>query len=718
MMPRKAVSEMNAFERIHYSLGGRTFRAIVLISLVISIAAASFGFLLFSTSINREYRTNTARIAKAATTVVSMEEVLRAAKTIVPSYDALPEQTRHDDPNALTELFSGMKTGSYQQMCATLRHFQVENEAIAAYVAAADLQNNRLVILADADSGENAMQPSYMIELTQREMDIYLNGAEPSLWDTFFTTDKIPAMVIRGENGTFRCTASARLMNYGSYPLLLFFDTDMNRAADAGKSFLAQYAALLLIVSLLTLVVGLIHLRKTVVNPINQLTEAATAYTQARNDTHRDGKFFSNLNIRTGDEIENLAYTMKLLESDLAKYVQNLTSVTAERERISTELSLATKIQASMLPSVFPPFPEREDMDIFASMKPAKEVGGDFYDFFLVDDSHLALVMADVSGKGIPAALFMMITKILVQNHTMTGLTPTQVLETLNRQICKNNPQEMFVTVWLGILDLKTGVLTAANAGHEYPILKQPDGSFEIIKDRHGFVIGGMDGSRYPQYELQLKPGAKLFLYTDGVMEATNAEREQFGAERLLASLKRAENESPQAILTAISHDLEAFADGAPQFDDVTMLCLDYGGEKDMNELTIEATVENIATVTDFVDSALDKLDCSMKIQTQINIAIDELFGNIARYAYNPETGPATVRVEVEQDPLAVLITFIDNGKPYDPLSAQDPDITASAEDREIGGLGVFLVKKTMDDVTYEYKNGQNVLRIRKKVSP
>ena len=211
-------------------------------------------------------------------------------------------------------------------------------------------------------------------------------------------------------------------------------------------------------------------------------------------------------------------------------------------------------------------------------MIPAKEVGGDFYDFYLVDDHHLALAIADVSGKGIPAALFMAIAKSLMKNHAMEGMSPKEVLEKINRQICSNNPEEMFVTVWFGILDLRSGTLTAANAGHEYPVLKQPGGAFEMIKDKHGFVLGGMADVNYREYTLQLQPGAKLFLYTDGVPEATNASQELFGMERTVAAVNEAADRTPQQILQRVHESVDLFVGAEPQFDDQTLLCLEYRG--------------------------------------------------------------------------------------------------------------------------------------------
>ena len=250
-----------------------------------------------------------------------------------------------------------------------------------------------------------------------------------------------------------------------------------------------------------------------------------------------------------------------------------------ENERIGAELALASRIQENSLPKEFPPFPERKEFDIYASMNPAKEVGGDLYDFFLIDEDHLGMVIGDVSGKGVPAALFMMVAVSLIHNAAMADPHPASALAAVNRQICRRNPEDMFVTVWLGILEISTGKLAAANAGHEYPVLKKPDGHFEVVKDRHGLVIGGMDGVRYREYELQMEPGSKLFVYTDGVVETINPGEEQYGMDRMLEALQSREEEPLPQILDGVFRSTQEFAGSAPQFDDLTMLCLQYNGK-------------------------------------------------------------------------------------------------------------------------------------------
>jgi serine phosphatase RsbU (regulator of sigma subunit) len=252
-----------------------------------------------------------------------------------------------------------------------------------------------------------------------------------------------------------------------------------------------------------------------------------------------------------------------------------------ESSRIETELTMASSIQADMLPSIYPAFPERPEFDIFASMDPAKEVGGDFYDFFLVDEDHLALVMADVSGKGVPAALFMMASKIIIANNTLLGKSPAKVLTDANNAICANNREGLFVTVWLGILDMITGKVVAANAGHERPAVMHAGGDFELIDDPHGLAIGGIEGMKYKEHEFTLNAGDKLFLYTDGVPEATNAEEKLFGKERMLEALNAVKDETPQGVLKGVRRSVDGFVQQAEQFDDLTMLCVVYRGHEE-----------------------------------------------------------------------------------------------------------------------------------------
>ena len=349
-------------------------------------------------------------------------------------------------------------------------------------------------------------------------------------------------------------------------------------AYESGATRSGNRMLIVLIVVFLLAVNGSLVLASRVVKPLEHMTRRINSLSGS------DQAFEMEDVYRTDDEIEILAESFASLSKKTRDFIAQITQITAEKERIGTELALATRIQADMLPNIFPAFPERPDFDVYATMDPAKEVGGDFYDFFLIDETHLGLVVADVSGKGVPAALFMMISKILVQNYAMTGRSPAEVLRAVNEQICSNNREEMFVTVWFGILDTATGTITAANAGHEYPALMQSGGRFELVKNRHGFVIGALNGVRYREYELCLTPGTKLFLYTDGVPEATNAANEMFGTERMLEALNREPGASPETLLRHVREAVDGFVLDAEQFDDLTMLCLEYRGNETTEE--------------------------------------------------------------------------------------------------------------------------------------
>jgi sigma-B regulation protein RsbU (phosphoserine phosphatase) len=262
-------------------------------------------------------------------------------------------------------------------------------------------------------------------------------------------------------------------------------------------------------------------------------------------------------------------------------YTNSLTRITAERERANAQLRMAAQIQSAILPNQFPPFPEVTAFDLFATMYPAKLVGGDFYDFVMIDDDHLAMVIADVSDKGVPAALFMMSAKIIINYRVQMGGTPAEILMDANAQLCNENDAGMFVTVWLGVLELSTGRLTCSNAGHEYPIIRGQDGAFRVYQDRHGLMVGAMESTKYSDYEILLAPGDAVFVYTDGVSEANNAAGEFYGLERLEATLNRVGGADPREILAGVKADVDAFANGADQFDDMTMLCMVYrGGEQ------------------------------------------------------------------------------------------------------------------------------------------
>ena len=490
---------------------------------------------------------------------------------------------------------------------------------------------------------------------------------------------------------------------------------DMREVRSYLNSFLYTMLGISLGIIGVAIVCYILFVRHTVTKPIGSLAKLMEKITASSNFKGQ------HIEIKTGDEIEELGHSFNYMLEELENYIDNLAKVTAEKERIGAELSVATQIQASMLPCIFPAFPEREEFDIYANMHPAKEVGGDFYDFFLVDSDHLALVIADVSGKGVPAALFMVIAKTLIKNEALTGKQPQEVLAAVNNQLCENNDAEMFVTAWLGIYEISTGRMVCSNAGHEFPAIKRADGSFELYKDRHGFVLAGMEGSRYRPYELKLAPGDVLFVYTDGVAEATDAANELYGTDRMLNALNGASEAKPEALLEAVKADIDRFVGEAPQFDDITMLCLqvkslDLDTTVRMDSLTVPAELDQLDTVQEFIGEHLSAAGCPPKVEIAVQVAVEELYVNIAHYAYTPGTGNATIRCGVGGAPKTVTIQFEDSGVPFDPLAKKDADTTLSADEREIGGLGILMVKKSMDQMAYERRDGKNILTIQKKL--
>ena len=360
----------------------------------------------------------------------------------------------------------------------------------------------------------------------------------------------------------------------GQVKAILCVQRQMDVLSRARQKYLNKIVLTLIVLVVLVIIGQSLFLHRTLLQPLKLISDEATRF--SKESVKVEKKLRET--IRNRDEIGQLAVSIDRMEEQIQDYVASITQITAEKERINTELTLATRIQADMLPHVFPAFPERKEFELYANMDPAKEVGGDFFDFFLVDDDHLCITIADVSGKGIPAALFMMASKILLQNNAMTGKKPAEILTDVNAAICANNREQMFVTVWLGILELSTGRLTAANAGHEYPVLMRAGEPFELYKDKHGFVIGGMEGVKYRQYELQINPGDKLFLYTDGVPEATDANGELFGTGRMIDALNERKDDSPTKVLEGVRRAVDDFVKESEQFDDLTMLCLVYRG--------------------------------------------------------------------------------------------------------------------------------------------
>jgi len=418
---------------------------------------------------------------------------------------------------------------------------------------------------------------------------LYVDAANPddpadmekyiTIWERYRDNKGIDEPLVTDNDYGYNYTGvSVILDENGNAIAEIQYILDMSEVRAYLNSFLINMLLISFAIIGITIIVYIFFVRKMVTKPVGKLT----AFTQEITKTSK----FENqhIEIKTGDEIQSLSESFNFMLVELENYIANLSKVTAEKERIGAELDIAKHIQASMLPCIFPAFPERKEFDIYATMEPAKEVGGDFYDFFMVDDTHFAIVMADVSGKGVPAALFMVIGKTLIKDHTTPGRDLGKVFTEVNDLLCESNSEELFITAFEGVLDLVTGEFVYVNAGHEMPFICKAGGDFEPYKIRAAFVLAGMEGMKYRAGSMMLEPGDKIFQYTDGVTEATNINNELYGMDRLGEILNKVKLGTPHEILPAIKKDIDEFVGEAPQFDDITMLCLEYKTKMEIKE--------------------------------------------------------------------------------------------------------------------------------------
>ena len=568
-----------AKESKKYSLAQKTVQSTFLSCIAFGVVALLVAMTVYTSSLTKQYITMADGIARQAklSAVKGVDSLPFFAK-VSEVYESLSDEDRQKvGTEEYRRFFSDAeidkKGGPYDVLIHMLGgSLDYHEEIYDLYLAMYDEKTNSLYYFVDPDRNpETRLMPGDWESVPEREVQKFLSGSE---------TDRIYDIGWMHKYGLL-CTVGTPIKNEkGETVAFMLADVSMNNILNGMKGFAWRFSCAIILLTLLISWLQARRIKRRLVEPLNRITEASRNFASGNDTGDENTGHFAGLDIHTGDELENLALTMANMEHRLKEYGANLLAITAEKERIGTELSLATKIQASMLPHIFPPFPERKEFDIYAIMQPAKEVGGDFYDFFLIDDDHLCLVIADVSGKGIPAALFMMISKTILQSCAMLGRSAAEILTKTNEALCSNNQVEMFVTVWLGILEISTGKLTAANAGHEYPVIRRSGGSFEIFKDKHSFAVGGMEGTRYSEYAMQLYKGDQLFLYTDGVPEANDAENNMFGMQRMLDALNQQPDVSPEELLHQVRDAVSRFVKDAEQFDDLTMLCIDYQGSQ------------------------------------------------------------------------------------------------------------------------------------------
>ena len=428
------------------------------------------------------------------------------------------------------------------------------------------------------------------------------------------------------------------------------------------------------------------------------------------------------------DEVVNVRGTREFesLSNGINETVQALKGWISEAEsRMDAELATAKEIQESALPRIFPPYPDILKFDVYAIMNPAREVGGDFYDFFLIGDDcdgehgKLGFVIADVSGKGVPAALFMMKAKTQIRDYVESGMELGEAVENANRQLCDGNDAGMFVTAFVGVYDYANGHVDFVNAGHNPPLLWQ-ETDWRWLTEKSGLPLGLFEGLPYKAYSVDCKIGDQFLIYTDGVTEAMDVDGVLYGEEQLIKLARANYPLHPRELIECVRRDVARHSTGAIQSDDITILALEVGVPPEITaSLIVPADVDELPRVNEFIHTELDRRLCPLRVQHQLDIAVEELFVNVAHYAYPDATqeNPGTARISYtySADPPSITVDIIDEGIPYNPLAKPDAVTPDDIAEVPIGGLGILMAKRSVDEIRYERVDESNVVTIVKK---
>ncbi len=489
-------------------------------------------------------------------------------------YYSIPEEIRAKEfSEEYVDLCLTLVDDEFYKARELLKKCRAHGDFVNVFFSFYDEETDRLVYVVDGNEGNMAFLPGQWISNENGVVDSpeKIKKTVVSGWYMPITYSKVYGMTGTDYNEVY--DSQGNLLGY------ITMNVSVNAFARQIGVFLTFYVPVMILVMIVTAIMAERWISFNLINPIKKMAGAARKYTaMGKVGTGKAASVFKELHIDTDDEIEELWDTMVDMEEDVANALEQVRKVAAREERISAELDLARAIQAAALPRDFDDVSGNDRFELYASMTPAKEVGGDFYDFFTIDEDHVALVIADVSGKGIPAALIMMIVKTLIKNAVVFGGRPSIIMEKINNSFCRENVNDMFATVWLGILTVSTGEILACNAGHEYPFITDENGEFCLFKDTHGVVLGALPDMDYSDYIIKLPKGGKIFVYTDGVTEAQNEGEQLYGLERLRSSLNRCRESDPEELLKAVRSDIDSYAGNADQFDDLTMLCLHYRG--------------------------------------------------------------------------------------------------------------------------------------------
>ena len=666
----------------------RMISGIILWFLLFTVIVGAIGYMKFTESLTEEYNDSAFRTAESAAMLVNGDRI-----------DEYLEAERGNSGEADLPFADDEYSDRWQRMNILC---QKQNVTLI-YVIKVDTSDygrfESVFNTVNADSGYAPWTVGYQRETTNDEYrkiyrDIYENGLKQG---TVVRT--------KGLDGReAHITSLIPIKNSeGSVTAILCVERPMEELAMGRREYLGNVLLATVLIVIAACICLAVYIKRHFAKPIEKISIEATRF--AKEPSAADKSELEGISqIR---EVVMLAESINKMEEDTLLHIEELTRATAERERMSVELALAATIQENMLPNTFPPYPGRRDFEIFALMDAAKEVGGDFYDFYLLDNDRLVFLVADVSGKGIPAALFMMRAKMTIKNLAERGADVDVIFSEANKRLCDGNDAGMFVTAWLGIVDMRSGILSYVNAGHNPPLIRRKQGVFEYLRTRPNFILAGIEDTIYQKHEIQLLPGDELFLYTDGVTEASDADQALLGEMRLLEVLNSVPKENTEERCRTVRGAIDAFVGDAEQFDDITMLSLQFNFFRDEDSILTPADIASTEFVWDFINCKTKKAELGTRITNKVQIIVDEIYSNIHQYS-----GAAKAQVTCCVDPSKIVLIFKDDGIPYNPLTFAEPDTSVSIEERDSGGLGILTVKKLASDISYVYENGYNILSV------
>ena len=771
-MAGKTVKEMATVQRNWHSIGSKTFRTVVLLSVLISAVAVAFGYYLYYSSIGMSQYRQAWQSAQTVAVASDKASLKKLSETVSFMYERV--DGRGIEPYTAGGDINGDYAGYFKKY-ERLDSFKNEKKVLGSMMdelrtdslsyVLIDKEKSRMVYLVDSDKSENKQATGYWRNVGKSEMDALTNGTSAGWLDEMIEGSRKETVYKSGAEGKY--SSAQKIFESDRYICAAYAVYDTARTNEVGRQFLIQYIILMLFFVLVVSAIAAIRFRKRIAKPISSMTDAAGAYTAASDNID----FFSKLDIRTGDEIESLSLALKEMEQGASEQISEMKQTTAEREWIKSQQQTAESIRSSSLPDLPEVISDIDEADVSAYMKPSKEVGGDFYDCFKLDKRHIGLVIADVDGSGVPAAISSVKYEIMLKIIASKGKnSPAEILEELNWRLASEGGGKITACVWLGILELDTGIMKASNAGHQHPVIRKGEDSWlDCDDEKQGDPLGLDKESSYTEYEIEMEKGDCIFLYSDGVIDAADEEGEKYGAKRLLRALNEdlIVNESledehmsfeiPEAdevaqeeirgvlekddetsraelgmILERVALSLDDHMDGVVQSDDITMMCLKYFGGTDGSGIEYEpnmfaqiseaetgsrikvaACKENFRTVFHFIERHLMQTECSFNMQKRILVAAEEIYANITNYAYAPDEGSVDIDIRITDGGSKVKIMFIDSGVAFDPLAKADP---AFGEMDGKESMGIFLVKQLMDDVSYMRKDDKNVFTMEKRI--